>query len=119
MSTNAIDEALKQVSDNKKNRGNQNPQPQQTSEKTSIVEERTSFSAMGFQDGLLMAQDYQQGFAHGLSIGIVEARKRTLATLNHSLKANREKQVKFDDAIPFELYSLPGLSLFQLPAGEE
>jgi len=121
MANNSIDEALKQASGEHKS-SNNFQQKRQKSDSTHLLDERTDFKKIGFQDGLFMSADYQEGLINGLSCGIKEARSRTLKAINDSLKANREKKINFDyDYNPdhFLITEMPGLSIFALPPSEE
>jgi flagellar biosynthesis/type III secretory pathway protein FliH len=94
--------------------------PQNSRKDGQILDERCDFKMAGFQDGIFMSADYQEGFVNGLAQGIAEARHRTLKALNKSFKANREKTLQVNyDSREFEntmrIEPLSGIAFFALP----
>jgi hypothetical protein len=97
------------------------PQSQKSSQ---IIDERYDFKMAGFQDGIFMSADYQEGFVNGLAQGITEARQRTLKALNKSFKANREQSLRVNyNSSDFEnmmrIDPLSGIGIFALPPSNE
>ena len=122
MANNTIDEALKQASgENKRPNNYQKSTVSSNNNGTQLLDERTDFKKIGFQDGIFMSADYQEGFVTGLAQGIAEARQRTLRAIGENLRVNREHKIALDYDFDFDCIpsTLPGLAIFSLPPKKE
>jgi len=115
MTTNSVEEALKQASggNNQDSKPNQKPQ-----ESSSILNDRNSLAENGYIDGMWASQDYIEGLRKGLNDGIIQGRQRLIREFNRDLKTIRQAPLTIDlshvcDNFPI-IESKP---IFQLPKG--
>jgi hypothetical protein len=89
MTTNSINEALKQVLTSDKP-----PVTKESkTENNNIISDRSSIVQDGYLDGLWMSQDYLLGLEKGLSEGILSGRKRLLNSFRRDLTKIRQVEI--------------------------